>query len=163
MEREHLYRGKRVDNGEWVEGYLISNNVIVGGIIELNEEYFNTEFWCVVDPETVGQFVGMYDTTKWEDATESDKQYAYELAKKNGTNAETEWRGIRMFEGDIVKYYHPFAKRIYIHVVKYDTMFARFCLFEKDNKWAKESDWMNIQDVEVIGNIQENMELLTYK
>lgn len=171
MEREHLYRGKRVDNGEWVEGCLLQ---ICGGTViyhgsKTESDLGGNERECimlydsevsVVYPETVGQFTGLYDTTKWAEANEFEKKYAYELAKKNGTNAETEWRGIRIFEWDIVKYYQPYAKRTDIHIVKYDTMFASFCLFEKDNKWAKESDWMKIQDVKVIGNIHDNPDLI---
>ena len=61
MKRENLYRGKRVDTGEWVEGSLIGNDVIVGKIVEFEEDYFCTEFWYKVDPETVGQFTGMTD------------------------------------------------------------------------------------------------------
>ena len=61
MKREILYRGKRVDTGEWVEGSLIGNDVIVGKIVEFEEDYFCTEFWYKVDPETVGQFTGMTD------------------------------------------------------------------------------------------------------
>lgn len=55
------YRGKRVDTGEWVYGYLIGNDVIVGEIVEFTEEYFNCEWWCRVDPKTVGQFTGLHD------------------------------------------------------------------------------------------------------
>ncbi len=55
MEREILFRGKRIDTGEFVEGSLIGNDVIVGKIIEFEEDYFCTEFWNKVDPETVGQ------------------------------------------------------------------------------------------------------------
>ncbi len=51
------YRGKRTDNGEWVMGYLIGHDVIVGDLVEFNDEYFNCEFWCRVHPETVGQMV----------------------------------------------------------------------------------------------------------
>jgi hypothetical protein len=59
--REIRFRGKRKDNGEWVYGYLIGNDVIVGNIVEFNVEYFNTEFWYKVDPETVGQYTGLHD------------------------------------------------------------------------------------------------------
>lgn len=55
------YRGKRVDTGQWVYGYLIGNDVIVGEVVELTEDYFNTEWWCRVDPETVGQCTGLPD------------------------------------------------------------------------------------------------------
>jgi hypothetical protein len=56
-----MYRGKRLDNGEWVYGYLIGKDVIVGDIVELCEEYFNCEYWWRVDPETVGQSTEVTD------------------------------------------------------------------------------------------------------
>jgi len=59
--REIRFRGKRIDNGEWVYGYMIGNDVIVGEIVEFSDEYFNTEFWYKVDPETVGQYTGLKD------------------------------------------------------------------------------------------------------
>lgn len=59
--REIRFRGKRLDNGEWVYGYLIGNDVIVGDIVEFSDEYFNTEFWYKIDPKTVGQFTGLHD------------------------------------------------------------------------------------------------------
>ena len=55
MKRIHLYRCKRLDNGQWVEGSLIGEDVIVGNIVDFEEDYFTTEFWYRVDPETVGQ------------------------------------------------------------------------------------------------------------
>ena len=59
--REIKFRGRRIDNGEWVYGYLIGQDVIVGDIVEFTDEYFNTEFWYKVDPETVGQYTGLKD------------------------------------------------------------------------------------------------------
>ena len=61
MKRENLYRGKQIETGEWIEGSLIGNEVIVGKIVEFEEDYFCTEFWYKVDPKTVGQFTGMTD------------------------------------------------------------------------------------------------------
>ena len=55
MKRIHLCRGKRLDNGQWVEGSLIGEDVIVGKIVDFEEDYFTTEFWYKVDTETVGQ------------------------------------------------------------------------------------------------------------
>lgn len=68
--------------------------------------------------------------------------------------------GVEIYEGDIIRYYQPYAKRTDEHIVKWDTEWAGFGLFEKYNKWCKESDWVKIQDLEVIGNIHENPELL---
>ena len=56
MKREILFRGKSIETGEWIYGSLIGNDVIVGKIVEFEEDYFCTEFWNKVDPETVGQF-----------------------------------------------------------------------------------------------------------
>ena len=79
MKREILFRGKRVDTGEWVEGSLIGNDVIVGKIVEFEEDYFCTEFWYKVDPETVGQFTGMTDK-KGKKLFEGD---VYSMGEKN--------------------------------------------------------------------------------
>lgn len=59
--REIKFRGKRIDNGEFVYGNLIGTDVIVGNLVEFNDEYFNTEFWYKVDAETIGQFTGLKD------------------------------------------------------------------------------------------------------
>lgn len=61
MKREIKFRGKRIDNGEWIVGNLIGTDVIVGDIVDWDDEYFCTEFWLKVDPETVGQYTGLPD------------------------------------------------------------------------------------------------------
>ena len=64
--------------------------------------------------------------------------------------------GKDIYEGDVVRYYQPYAKRTDEHIVKWDAEWAGFGLFEDGNKWCKESDWVKIQEIEIIGNIHEN-------
>ena len=99
MKREILFRGKRADNGEWVYGYLIGNNVIVGEVVDFDEDYFNTEFWYKVDPETVGEFTGLTD--------------------KNGT---------KIFDGDIVRFYDDSEDELTNGVVVCNADFCSFCV-----------------------------------
>lgn len=55
--RQIVFRGKRLDNGEWVYGDLIHIDDSDIGIVT------DYDHWqgCRVDPETVGQFSGMID------------------------------------------------------------------------------------------------------
>ena len=79
LKRDIVFRGKSKSTGEWVEGSLIGNDVIVGKIVEFEEDYFCTEFWCKVDTETVGQFTGMTDK-KGKKLFEGD---VYSMGEKN--------------------------------------------------------------------------------
>ena len=72
MNREILFRGKRLDNGEWVTGRLITDDrdgkeFIVCSIGYHWEEDNGSTNRCMecfgfeVDPETVGQYTGVND------------------------------------------------------------------------------------------------------
>lgn len=67
MESRYLYRGKRIDNGEWVEGYLSYPFCTEKG----NESYYfyakdSLDFFCrcVVDASTICQCTGRTDRDK---------------------------------------------------------------------------------------------------
>lgn len=54
--REILFRGKRVDNDEWVQGYIVKMWGVLH-IIDKDDE--NTAY--EIKPETIGQFTGLTD------------------------------------------------------------------------------------------------------
>lgn len=124
MNREILFKGKRVDTGEWVEGSLIGNDVVVGRIVEFEEDYFCTEFWYKVDPETVGQFTGMTDK-----------------------------KGKKIFEGDI----YSMGEKNILYVVIFDK--SQFIGKQVGNRSLAGLEYWK-SDIEIIGNIHDNPELL---
>lgn len=55
--REILFRGKRIDNGEWVYGYYVYTKDSKGK----HQHFIVTPEWFIVDPETVGQYTDLTD------------------------------------------------------------------------------------------------------
>jgi uncharacterized phage protein (TIGR01671 family) len=55
--REYKFRGKRIDNGEWVYGYVYKDALIGCNILQTKP--------CLaaimVDPSTAGQYTGLHD------------------------------------------------------------------------------------------------------
>lgn len=118
--REILFRGKRIDNGEWIEGSLW---------IHLSKPYIMTTANVVgyeVDPETVGQYTGLKD--------------------KNG---------VRIFEGDIIRYGNSGADRIY-----WDDELSSFMELHIIGGNEYSCSLVVAEKSEIIGNIHDNPEML---
>lgn len=60
MKREILFRGKRIDGGEWIEGSLLVTKFNTY-IIPMYDESIVYQKPISVDSETVGQFTGLTD------------------------------------------------------------------------------------------------------
>ena len=132
--REILFRGKRTDNGEWVEGYLYITHNGEHEISVYNEEV-NIERWThEVDPSTVGQYTGLND--------------------KNGK---------RIFEGDIVDghCHSAWSHRLQRCDIAYgrDGFEARNHIDGVDSDYYTYRVLFS-KDVVIIGNIHDNPELL---
>lgn len=91
MEDRYLFRGKRIDNGEWVEGYLSYPFCTKKG----NESYYfyakdSLGFFCrcVVDASTICQCTGLKDKNGkliWEnDVCDRKEQYPEIVKYCNG-------------------------------------------------------------------------------
>ena len=131
--REILFRGKRRDNGQWVEGAFCPKNSEGPfspmkddpSIIKLDKPHDG--FWFAVDGDTVCQYTGLKD--------------------KNGK---------QIFEGDIVMG-RDFSEGDGFGVVEWNDG-----AFEVNNQSSTGTFHENYwgQDLEVIGNIHDNPELL---
>lgn len=140
MNREILFRGKRVDNGKWVYGYFIESEsdlyrayIVTSARWETNEDG-DTDlletYTYEVDPSTVGQYTGLPD--------------------KNG---------VKIFEGDIVT--ATYLDHVYIGTVEYDQA-AFWISWQRDCEGrAFSGPSCAIYPIEVIGNIYDNSDMLT--
>lgn len=61
MENRYLFRAKRKDNGEWVEGYLVYSFTGIPFIVTEYDHILALVTRYEVDPETICQCVGLKD------------------------------------------------------------------------------------------------------
>lgn len=135
--RKIVFRGKRIENGEWVEGYLVK----LPSAIQIGSDYSP---WYIivppvdpdddggrynVDPETVGQYTGLTD--------------------KNGK---------KIFEWDVVKT-EKFNAPNKLYIIKFDLLLGAFIGEDDGTMYFTTFDGDSDQ-FEVIGNIHDNPELL---
>lgn len=129
--REILFRGKRVDNGEWIEGFFAKSGDKTFILIDTGIAFGYVTMKEVLS-ETIGQYTGLTD--------------------KNGK---------KIFEGDIVEltYYTLPEERKVMAEVAYEEESAAFVLysFGTENKGI----CVEIYNTKkAIGNIHDNPEML---
>lgn len=139
--REILFRGKRLDNGEWIYGYYAKlphpitaflKDYIVEVKFDETDVVGETDY-VLVNPKTVGQFTGLLDNN-----------------------------GKKIFGDDIVNFYEVLGQKEitkpFKGVVKYGNGYYYVEYINERNqkgKWNLSSCWHLV----VVGNIHENGEL----
>lgn len=102
MSDRYLYKAKRVDNKEWIKGYLYRISESLNPFIMLvNRNAESHE----VDPSTICQYTGLHDCTKWEQLSkmEQDKFLSEWNIKENRKNQKEDWNGKKIWENDIIR------------------------------------------------------------
>lgn len=87
--RQILFKAKRIDNGEWVEGYYSKSPDPLFGFLKdfIFAPYYDKEKECgydngyKIDPNTICQFTGLYDKNGnkiWENDVVRESSCGYE-------------------------------------------------------------------------------------
>ena len=159
--RTTKFRGKRIDNGEWVYGDLIhetrgvviqyEETIIPVGVGAPEREIVKRKHKVTVMSETVGQFTGLYDSKRTEEYP----------------------KGQPLYEGDIINSEnYPFQHRghqLHYGVIEWSDEHSAFILRKRlvDPNQSKGSDgianflsFYEMSEFTKVGNIYENPELI---
>ena len=135
--REILFKAKRIDNGEWVEGWLFltEDNTYIAYVSQFDDDLFLSpkNIFIAVDIETICQYTGLTD--------------------KNGN---------KIWENDLIEVKN--GKSHFISQIEWDDWCKGF-MFQDTKTTACGMDAFSDSgcyhfDYEVIGNIFDNPELI---
>lgn len=145
--RDYEFRGKRLDNGEWVYGSLTVR--LVDGYLDHNKKQYYIQYDYMnsygqvftdkfeVNPSTIGQFTGLVDKKK-----------------------------VKIYEGDIIQSNKSKYKRFDddgIYEIYFNEFLCHYALIASRNEWEQKHGTYDdysltgakTRDFEIIGNIHD--------
>ena len=163
MNDRNLFKAKRLDDGEWVQGYLCPPTYpgFIGTHWHIAEEIdskfgINGKTWIyeTINLSTIGQSTGLRDSTKWEDLSSQEQRvFTHSLPSKHQDNPQEHWEGKLMFEGDVVK-----TKDGLVGSIQWQVNYWKIDLSSTINKTRyikHDSLGYHLVDLEIIGNIHD--------
>ena len=154
--REILFRGKRTDNGEWVYGYFVK---MFGeySIIPLEDE--NTVYPVV--PETVGQYTGLTDKNGKKIFEGYIVKCRHEMHRFGNEEYKQPYRSYEFRVEEKCGLYGCSRNARYYRNYEVHYYKGRFRIKNKNITHYLSCDYIYNHEVEVIGNIYDNPELLS--
>ena len=117
--------------------------------------------WIEIDPDTICQYTGLNDNTKWEKLTEAEKEsflsdWNYKKGRKNKVE---DWNGRKIWENDICEMVYDGT--MYVYVVVWDKSELDFKGTNGKENYKDNFEYLKcLDEITVIGDIFDNPELL---
>ena len=166
--REILFRGKSINDNEWVFGDLIRNLIYdgrekemrIGDIyFEHNGDIHGTAVYKVI-PETVGQFTGLTDKNGkkiFEGDVVKVKHTIQNRSKEDLSKTPRRGYGAKVVDGSWCDFNLEYFRN---YEVVFKTDSQRLMIKNKQDHHYLCDTFVRYHEVEVIGNIHDNPELL---
>ena len=146
--RNRIYRAKRIDNNKWVKGFYVERSQTI--------YCFKTDY--LAHPDNTKGYILFDHTTDWGLPNEHFNVEVY-IDTVGQCSGKLDKNNRELFEGDIVKVNSMFAPcDNNVFVVEWSSAWAGFVLGNSFTVYS--FDTIDADDVEIIGNIHDNPDLL---